>query len=295
MRGSAQIRPRDVRHIVAMSGVDADGAMDQLQRLALVATSAIRAAATRKLNTSRADYLKGLQPAVFEAENGVLRAVITLVGGLPNMVEHGVGPYDLRRALLRPGAPGVRISKAGFLYRVIPFRHSTPDSAGQVGPQMGIQLGGRDDASLSRAHRAGLMGANDARLAGRAAWRKAKALDATTSHPNEGTKWGDALPAGEAPKVRARHATDLFAGMIRLEKTYERSTQSSFATFRVISSNPMSHRYDAEGVRSGKSKAGAFNVMGNTKERNWTHPGIQARELFAEAKMVLERAIRGAG
>jgi len=35
--------------------------------------------------------------------------------------ERGKGPYDMRAVMLRPGAPGVKMSKSGYLYRNVPL------------------------------------------------------------------------------------------------------------------------------------------------------------------------------
>ena len=293
MSAPTHMHPSSVRHLVDMHELDVDGALKRLQQIALGLMGTLRASAARKLNTSRADFLKGLQAPDFEVDGNEVRMRIDLEGRLPNMLEHGVGPYDLRATMLQPGRPGVKMSASGHLYRVVPFRHGGPNSKGHSGTPMGAQLGPRDPESMSRAHRTGLLSGQDARLAGHAARRQAKQLGATRSAPGAGVQWGDSLPEGTAPKVRARHATDLFAGMYRLEKTYERSTQDSFVSFRVISSNPNTHRFDSDGRRGGHSKAGAFNTQNNTLERNWTHPGIEARGVMSDAHAHLESILNG--
>jgi len=63
---------------------------------------------------------------------------------------------------------------------------------------------------------------------------------------------GGRLPAGLAPKLHERHATDVFAGMVRVRHTYQKATQTQFMTWRMISTkNP----------------------------KGWMHPGIQAHNL----------------
>lgn len=47
---------------------------------------------------------------------------VGLVGALANMQEQGAPPFDMRLTLLRPGASGVKTSKAGHRYRTIPVR-----------------------------------------------------------------------------------------------------------------------------------------------------------------------------
>jgi hypothetical protein len=60
----------------------------------------------------------------------------------------------------------------------------------------------------------------------------------------------------------------IFKGMIREEKTYKSATQSSYTTFRRISSN----------VRRGKE--------------HWLHPGIKAKNFFPKAQREIEGIVR---
>ena len=43
--------------------------------------------------------------------------------------EKGKGPFDMRTTMLRPGAPGVKVAKSGYLYRNIPLNKSLMSSA----------------------------------------------------------------------------------------------------------------------------------------------------------------------
>jgi hypothetical protein len=70
---------------------------------------------------------------------------------------------------------------------------------------------------------------------GKEVYGAAKGLEATRSRPGLGAKYGGRLEAGMAPKLRDHHKTDIYAGMIREEKTYEAATQSQYVTFRTIS------------------------------------------------------------
>ena len=82
---------------------------------------------------------------------------------------------------------------------------------------------------------------------------------------------------------RPRHAAPIYAGIVRQQKTYRRATQSQFMTFRTISNNPATMRYDTQTQIKG------YNVMGNTASVNWMHPGIEARGLFEKADIYVQR------
>lgn len=180
-----------------------------------------------ELSTSRRDYLNGIQPV--EMKPGM--ATITLVGKLPNLIEQGMPATDMRDTLLGPNVPVVppksgrrgkhKDSKGGY-YRSIPFRHGTPSSGGAVGQPMGKPYSGHEAVA-------------DAKKLGQRVYAAAKKLAPSKSTPYGRTMYGGRLPEGLAPKLRPHHATDIYAGMIREQKTYERATQSQYMTFRTIS------------------------------------------------------------
>lgn len=216
------------------------------------------------LHTTLADYLLGLRPV----EAGKDSVSIALVGLLPNLIEQGMDQLDLHMTLLGPNVPlvprgqrGKHWSKLLTLYRHIPFRHATPGSDGLVAPRMG-DLHARE------------FGASRGREIGRAIHKLAKELAATTSQfaaaptgaafgsrPILGpgaaivgaryggavTRWGGRLSRDAAEAIAPKlanavtgkeHTTSIFSSMYRFEKTYSRARQSSYGTFRTISTAP---------------------------------------------------------
>ena len=181
------------------------------------------------LHTSRRDYLDGIQPVV---GNGSV-ATISLVGMIPNLIEPGMSEVDLHDTLLGPKVPvapkGQRGKRQRFrrnddgtlsadgYFRAIPFRQATPGTKGAAGAAMGSPFG------------------ENASKLGKAVYELAKGLKGSTSQPGGPTKWGDRLKEGLVPKLKEYHATDIYAGMVKLEKTYRKGPQSQYATFRTIS------------------------------------------------------------
>jgi hypothetical protein len=202
----------------------ADGAYNEWIRIA-----------GKALSTSRQAYLDGLQPVAMKPG----AAVISLVGVLPNAIEEGQAAYDMHETLLGPNVPisppgeygkhlkiDPKTFKTGY-YRAIPFRHATPGSkqaprGGVVGVEMGKAYTG---------HKA----VEDAKALGKKVYNKAKRLKGTVSEPYGKTAYGGRLPEGLAPKLKPHHKTDIYAGMIKERKTYEKSRQSQYMTFRMIS------------------------------------------------------------
>ena len=111
-------------------------------------------------------------------------------------------------------------------YRAIPFRHSIPRAGGAVGQPMG---------RLYNQAAYGEDVVKKFKKLGRDVYGAAKELTPTTGDPYSKVNYGGRLPEGMAPKLKPHHATDIYAGMIREEKTYVKATQSQYTTFRTIS------------------------------------------------------------
>lgn len=180
--------------------------------------------AGRKLGPGAADYIDAIQ----EVEQAPGVASITLLGDRAVQMEQGQESYDMRDTLLgpqvpvaQPGQRGKRVNAKGGFYRAIPFRHQTPGTSGVAAAPMGSAYGPPGAALGKSIHKA------------------AKALTATTSQPGGGTKWGGRLPAGVGGVglLKPHHKTDIYAGMVRQEKTYRGATQNTYMTFRTISTS----------------------------------------------------------
>lgn len=264
--------PADLVSIPELAGVAGVSKSFNLKKAAQVARSRLVVLARQRLFTSARDYVKAIQPMRLErGAGGVERYVIEVLGSLPWMVEHGMAAWDLRQTILKPGTRRLKVSKEGYLYVSIPFMHMGPNASGRNAPAMGSQYTEATLRADSRAFR-GDLDKTAARTMGRAVFRDAGKLAPTLSSVGGGkVQYGGRLAPGSggADLLRERHVTDIFAGMIREEKTYEKATQSTFTTFRTISNNPESMREDEGG-------------------KNWTHPGITARHLVPEAKAYME-------
>lgn len=219
------------------------------------------------LTSTYDDYIQGVQEPKYHfpsgriPESGGVVASIALVGMVPNMIESGWEGGDMKPALL--AGRNAKQGKEGP-YNVVPFRHGTPGTTGRAASPMGSQYGGGTETHFV-AGRVGKLTEKAARNLGRGIHRAAKALEATTTHPDGGTRWGARLPAGMAPLMRAHHKTDIYAGMVRQEKTYAKATQSQYTTFRAVSqkSDPAS----------------------------WIHPGLEPRDFFKQAAGQIDKIV----
>lgn len=201
--------------------------LDQLaENLADAARSEWIRLGQKDQSSMRQDYIAGIQKPVVSRGT----AVVALVGSVANMLEHGAPQQDLRDTLLGSQVPtvprgqrGKHEGKEGQYYRAIPFRHATPGATGQVvGQEMGAAYSGHQAVA-------------DFKKLGREVYGAARGLEATKSRPGLGAQYGGRLEPGLAPKLKDHHKTDIYAGMIRKEKTYESATQGQYFTFRTIS------------------------------------------------------------
>lgn len=152
---------------------------------------------------------------------------------IANDLENGKGPWDMKPMLLN--GPKARISKKGIRYNIIPFRHGT-------------------SANYSPNSNAAPMP--------RGIYQQARELKASVMAGNKMT-WGGKLPAtskpGQNPTTGYQHKNDIHEGMVRIEKTYGKTTQSKYMTFRIVSekSDPKSWwhpGYEAHHIAKGVSE-----------------------------------------
>ena len=218
----------------------------------------IRLAQT-ELHSSKRDYIDGIQNVVGD---GAERS-ISLVGWLPNAVEQGIEPFDLRDTLL--GSPKAKRTKDGKRYRAIPFRHGTTTSQGQAGAPIGQRYGPQGPQSVAVAASGHITG-GEALALGKAIYNRAKRLRGNKrlakrtmiAVPGNG---GEVRPV---PLLAPHHTTDIYAGMKRVEKKYRVATQGHYITFRMISDR---------------------NPVG------WIHPGIAPRQLHRQVEEHISRII----
>jgi len=198
--------------------------------------------AMQTLGSSSADYIAGIQPVKVDGD----WCHIHLVGELPNNIENGMAPYDMKPGML--AGPNAKRTKKGIKYNVIPFRHGTPGSTGKrVGspmPSTGLTPKGNKKSMIYNA---------------------ARKLKVSTEKSTGGTAWGGRtgdfngygmrtqLPIKKGRPGAYAWKTSPYANMYKVAKTYDKATQHQYTTFRRVSENSDSN--------------------------SWWHPGIKPRKL----------------
>jgi len=157
--------------------------------------------AQKRLTTTRADYMLGLN-----ADNSVefpdsYTGVLTLRGKWPNMLETGYAPYDMKTGFM--GSSKKTLKKDGGWFLTIPFRHRTPGTSGSAAGGSSMPS---DIYSQARVLRGGQ-----------------KLTGTETNYPPK-TSW-----------TGYEHKSGIYENMKKVTKTYEKAKQNQYMTFRRVS------------------------------------------------------------
>jgi len=235
-------------------GFDENVLRDQAVALAEMCRSEWIRLAQTELHSSAIDYIAGIQPV----EIGGNWASVTLVGSLPNDIENGKAPFDMKPGLL--AGPNAKTGKSGK-YNTVPFRHGTPGTTGKrVGAPMPFTGPSRAGKPVS------------------AIYVAARKLSPSVEGSGGKTTWGGRtgdfggygiqtqLPVKGGRPGAYTWKTSPYAAMAKIAKTYGKATQNQYATFRRVSSN--------------------------SDPNSWWHPGFQAKRFAERVRTYLETLIR---
>ena len=156
-----------------------------------------------KLNSTRPEYLRGLEFGVHYPYGDHFCGAVILEGKFPNMLEKGFKPFDMKIGFSK--SPKITRKKDGGWYLTVPIRHSTPGSFmyGQAMP--------KDVYGVAKKLNPYQSGLGNTRLN----WK------------GQGDKSWNGY----------QHKTNNYNGMVRIVKSYQKATQSQYVTFRRVSDN----------------------------------------------------------
>jgi hypothetical protein len=238
----------DFPHIQAAIAEAAGYVRDVWQQV-VMGTARVPGARPLKVNFGLRDiYAKSIILDPMIAGQGLVTRRVVATKQIARDLEDGKGPWDMKPMLLN--GPKSRIGKKGNRYNIIPFRHDTSDN---FSPNSNFRPMPQD------------------------IYQQARKLKASVRQ-GKGMKWGERLPAtgtpGQNPTTGYQHKADVYEGMARIAKSYEKAAQSKHLTFRVVSAN--------------------------SDPQSWWHPGYEAHHIAqgvaefcrpAVSEMVREGAI----
>ena len=221
--------------------------MNQLTEVCVNAVSAAvyatwEAEAKRNLRSTAPIYVQGL----IKVDRGKLEKAIVLTGILPNMLENGATPFDIKEGFKKSSKVkytiakftkrGKQIRQGGDWYLTIPFRIGVPGTLGQAGftgqmPDEVYQVMRKKAGRLTLSE---IPSPYDQR-------RKREAIQSTATTPYY---------------AEYVHKNSIYEGMVKRTAQYEKVSQNTYGTFR---------------------RAGA-----NSDPLSWIHRGLVARN-FAQA------------
>ncbi len=224
-------------------GYDFDAMRERVAALAEMTRSEWIRLAQQNLGTSAINYIGGIQPVEVDGN----WCHIHLVGELPNAIENGMAPYDMKPGLL--AGPNAKVNpKTGTRFNTVPFRHGIPGTTGKrVGmpmPFTGTTKAGKPNSIIYNA---------------------AKKLKVSSELPTGKTAWGgktgdfggygqrSQLPVKKGRPGAYTWKSSPYAGIYRIGKFYSQKTQYQYTSFRRVSDN--------------------------SDPNSWWHPGIRPRHL----------------
>ena len=213
------------KSIEKMSQETQDLLQESVASLATAAYSEAIRLAQAKLKTTQRDYVNALQ---FEKIDDNVY-IITLSGPAANAIENGWGSFDMKPGLL--AGPNSKVTKKGTRYNTVPFSYQPTSNAPLSPKNEELRSSLRD---VIKANGLSKIIKNQA-----------------TGKPLEGI----------VARVKNTGIKNL-DGLVKIQKTYGNKTQSTYMTFRRVSTN---------------SKAGS-----------WMHPGYAGAKIFPMVEQFIE-------
>lgn len=189
-----------------------------------------RGLANSELRTSKAEYIKGIQAPEI---NGNV-STISLIGVLPNMLEQGVTPFDMKEGFRN--SLRVKFSKDGkSWFMSIPFRWGTPGTisfANVMEPEVYDLMISKEAFSREEGKVGQTLTESELPLGLQGRLTRSK------------------ISFGEKVYGAYRHKSNIRDAMRKEQKTYERATQIQYVTFRRVSSNSDPFSWINKGLRA---------------------------------------------
>ena len=209
--------------------------------------------ANRSLKSTRQIYKRNIN----RPEIGRLRGSITLTGQLPNMIEQGASPFDMKDGFRK--SRKAKRKKDGGWYLTIPFRHA---SAGAIGESQAFssvmprevyraarQLKSTITAPFIGKIRTGnVMQPHTLKRVGHGVLGKREAIPQSAGGDLTGSQ-----------RAAYTHRAPKYAGLTRQKKFYQLFSQGSYVTFRRVSDRSPDNSWIHKGIKK-------YNLMGKAAE-----------------------------
>lgn len=190
-------------------------------------------AASKQLHATRFEYVKSLQIV----ELGEYTKAIVLHGALPNMIESGATPFDMKAGFSKSAK--IKLNKKGGWYLTIPFRIATPGAIGEaesfvdIMPQEIYDLVKKKEGQITVPYGSPAIKANPL---------------LQSELPANYQALGERKTIMDGMNVlfdSYKHKSAIFAGLQKSTGIYENAVQGNYNTFRRVGKNsdPLSWIY----------------------------------------------------
>lgn len=207
------------------------------------------------LKSTRSTYHAGIQRPVIVIGNVMIMGKVELVGMLPNMLESGIDPFDMKEGFRR-SAKAIRKmvkGKNGAMemrwYLTIPFRHATSGALGEsmaFASQMPKEVENLVKSKGTKVTEGGDTKSNPLTMSD---LYKVGAQGRGIRGAIPASAGGD-LTSGQ--RKRYKHASPISQGISRHTKTYEKATQGKYMSFRRVSEKSLENSWIHKGLRARK-------------------------------------------
>ncbi len=176
--------------------------------------------ANRSLTKSKDDYIRSL----IVVDKGRFEGLIILQGALPNMIESGVGAFDMKIGFEK--SEKKHLKEDGGWYMNIPFRFATPGSEGTSSIFSGIL----PNEVYSAVKKEGTL------------------KQSTVPSPFNATSKRPEVATESNLFKEYKHKNSIYAGLSRNSKEYSKATQSQYNTFRRVSDKSDAEAFIHSGI-----------------------------------------------
>jgi len=188
----------------------------------------------RVLGKTRVDY----QRSLLVVDEGRFKGAVILTGQLPNMIEEGIAPFDMKLGFSKSDKR--KIGPKGGWYLTIPFRLGNPRALGESSAFAGVLP---EPVYIAIKEQKGI---------------RPKLSQSQVPAPFNELKVRRAIPKSRAFQ-EYQHKTSIYAGLQRTRKQYESTTQSTYVVFRRVSANSDPDSWIHTGLTARKFAEGALN------------------------------------
>ena len=245
----------DITGMIPAIGYEPKRIYDTVYLIAEMARGEWIRLAQENLKTSAPEYINAIQPVNMRGNE----AVVSLVGNLPNKIENGGQPYDMKPGLL--AGPHAKTGKSGR-YNIVPFRHGTPAAKDRtIGNQMpitGYTKTGRGKSIVYTAAKKLVPSLGGAASGGGTAWG-----GKTGNFGGLGVRSALPVEGGRPGAYTWKHSP--YESMYKVSTFYKKVAQNQYVTFRVVSDN--------------------------SDPNSWWHPGFKAMQLATRVEAFLRQQI----